>query len=140
MARIKNPRFPHTCRIIRYVDSHPMIDQADIEDDPMLDETEEAAVNEQDSDETDQVQRGTVIYEGVCRSDNKAVTSDNGEYNVSYRTLALPLKQDEWTEDTIPMEGDRIELQRFGYKEYGLVIDKRPSNLGTHILWRYVRN
>ena len=140
MARIKNPRFPHTCRIIRYVDSHPMIDQADIEDDPMLDETEEAAVNEQDSDETDQVQRGTVIYEGVCRSDNKAVTSDNGEYNVSYRTLALPLKQDEWTEDTIPMEGDRIELQRIGYKEYGIVVDKRPSNLGTHILWKYARN
>ena len=112
MAQISNPRFPHTCRIVRYDNS-----------DPMVDDTE-----------------GVVIYDGECRSDNKAVTSDNGEYNVSYRTLALPLKQDEWTEETIPMEGDKIELQRFGYKEYGLVIDKRPSNLGTHILWKYVRN
>ena len=58
----------------------------------------------------------------------------------SYRTLALPLKQDEWTEDTIPMEGDKIELERFGYKEYGSVVDKSPGNLGTHILWKYVRN
>ena len=66
--------------------------------------------------------------------------SDNGDVIASYRTLALPLKQDEWTEETIPLEGDRIELQRYGYVEYGLVIDKRPSNLGTHVLWKYVRN
>ena len=112
MAQISNPRFPHSCRIVRYDNS-----------DPMVDDTE-----------------GIVIYEGECRSDNKAVTSDNGEYNISYRTLALPLKQDEWTEETIPLEGDRIELQRFGYKEYGIVVDKRPSNLGTHILWKYARN
>lgn len=112
MAQISNPRFPHSCRIVRCDNSDPMVDDTG----------------------------GFVIYEGECRSDNKAVTSDNGEYNVSYRTLALPLKQDEWTEDTIPLEGDRIELQRFGYKEYGIVVDKRPSNLGTHILWKYARN
>lgn len=140
MARIKNPRFPHTCRIIRYGNSEPMADQQFADDNPMQDETEDNSVNDQDSEETNQNQVGTVIYEGVCRSDNKAVTSDNGEYNVSYRTLALPLKQDEWTEETIPLEGDRIELQRFGYKEYGIVVDKRPSNLGTHILWKYARN
>ncbi len=140
MDQISNPRFPHTCRIVRYGNIDPMIDQADTEYDPMQDETEVPDVNGQDSEETNQAQEGTVIYEGVCRSDNKAVTSDNGEFNVSYRTLALPLKQDEWTDETIPLEGDRIELQRFGYKEYGIVVDKRPSNLGTHILWKYARN
>ncbi len=143
MARIKNPRFPHTCRIIRYGNDNPMIDQADIDDDPMQDETEEAVeaeAVEPEADASGTTAGGTVIYDGVCRSYNKAVTSDNGEYNVSYRTLALPLKQDEWTEETIPVEGDRIELQRFGYKEYGIVVDKRPSNLGTHILWKYARN
>ena len=140
MARIKNPRFPHTCKIIRFKNSEPMADEKFDDDDPMRDETEEPVETEQESEETYQSQGGTVIYEGVCRSDNKAVTSDNGDFNVSYRTLALPLKQDEWTEDTIPLEGDRIELQRFGYKEYGIVVDKRPSNLGTHILWKYARN
>lgn len=140
MARIKNPRFPHTCKIIRFKNSEPMADEKFDDDDPMRDETEEPVVTEQESEETYQSQGGTVIYEGVCRSDNKAVTSDNGDFNVSYRTLALPLKQDEWTDETIPLEGDRIELQRFGYKEYGIVVDKRPSNLGTHILWKYARN
>lgn len=140
MARIKNPRFPHTCKIIRFKNSEPMADEKFDDDDPMRDETEEPVVTEQESEETYQSQVGTVIYEGVCRSDNKAVTSDNGDFNVSYRTLALPLKQDEWTDETIPLEGDRIELQRFGYKEYGIVVDKRPSNLGTHILWKYARN
>ena len=140
MARIKNPRFPHTCKIIRFKNSEPMADEKFDDDDPMRDETEEPVVTEQESEETYQSQGGTVIYEGVCRSDNKAVTSDNGDFNVSYRTLALPLKQDEWTDETIPLEGDRIELQRLGYKEYGIVVDKRPSNLGTHILWKYARN
>ena len=141
MARVSNPRFPHTCRIIRYVNDNPMVDQSKEDnpmiDDPMLDEPEEDDEEEMDDDVKEV---GTVIYEGVCRSDNRATTSDNGEYNVSFRTLALPLKQDEWTEETIPLEGDRIELKRNGYVEYGVVVDKRPSNLGTHILWKYARN
>ena len=113
------------------------------DEDPMGDDFGEVQVQEEDSGGDDAAHTAgepTVIYEGICRSDNRNTISDNGEVITSYRTLALPIKQDEWTEDTIPLEGDRIEVQRFGYKEYGLVIDKRPSNLGTHILWRYVRN
>ena len=82
----------------------------------------------------------TVVYEGVCRSFNRDTTSGNGDVNTSYRMLALPVKQDEWTEETMPLEGDKVVVQRYGYKEYGLVVDKRPGNLGTHIMWRYVRN
>lgn len=126
MARINNPRFPHTCRILRYAVKEPMEDQANVFD-PMADE------GQVDQDPT-------VLYEGVCRSDNRDTISDNGDVIASYRTLSLPLRQQEWTEETIPREGDRIELQRFGYKEYGSVIDRRPSNLGTHILWKYARN
>ena len=133
MTRIKNPRFPHTCRILRYGNIDPMTDQS--VNDPMADEVGD--VNDENNLESNGV---TVIYEGVCRSDNRHITSDNGEYNVSYRTLALPLKQDEWTDGSIPLEGDRIELQRFGYKETGIVVDKNPGNLGTHILWKYARN
>lgn len=139
---IKNPRFPHSCRIIRYAATEPMEDQANVlEHDPMADETEDTNDETLDGEATGNENKGyTVVYEGICRSDNRDTISDNGEVIASYRTLALPLKQDEWTEETIPKEGDKIELQRFGYKEYGLVIDKRPSNLGTHILWKYVRN
>ena len=143
MARIKNPRFPHTCRIVRFSNDNPLVDQVVDEDDPMQDEVTDSLDGEtveHTTQETETSVGGSVIYEGVCRSDNKSVTSDNGEYNVSYRTLALPLKQDEWTEETLPREGDRVELQRIGYKEYGIVVDKRPSNLGTHILWKYARN
>ena len=90
-----------------------MADEKFADDDPMQDET--GADSGLDGETVEREQAGTV-------------------------TLALPLKQDEWTEETIPLEGDRIELQRFGYKEYGIVVDKRPSNLGTHILWKYARN
>ena len=149
MARTNNPRFPHTCRIIRYAKTEPMEDQANVYDpmadeDPLDDELTDDNGNteseEGDTEETDLPDGATIIYEGVCRSDNRDTISDNGDVIASYRTLSLPLKQQEWTEETIPQEGDKIELQRFGYKEYGLVIDRRPSNLGTHILWKYVRN
>lgn len=145
--KIKNPRFPHSCRIIRYAATEPMEDQTNVleydpmADDPLADDTGETDNADQEGGDTEKSNLPdgvTVIYEGKCRSDNRDTISDNGEVIASYRTLALPLKQDEWTEETIPMEGDKIELQRFGYKEYGLVIDKRPSNLGTHILWMYV--
>lgn len=147
MTKINNPRFPHHCRILRYAATEPMEDQPNVSDydpmadDPLADETDETDGESLDGETAENTTKGvTVVYEGVCRSDNRDTISDNGEVIASYRTLALPLKQDEWTEETIPMEGDKIELQRFGYKEYGLVIDKRPSNLGTHILWKYVRN
>ena len=145
--KIKNPRFPHSCRIIRYAATEPMEDQANVleydpmADDPLADETDETDGESLDGETAENTTQGvTVVYEGVCRSDNRDTISDNGDVIASYRTLALPLKQDEWTEETVPHEGDKIELQRFGYKEYGLVIDLRPSNLGTHILWKYVRN
>lgn len=117
MSTVNNPRFPHYCRILRHTETGPMEDESY-------------------SDSSSY----RVVYDGVCRSDNRDTISDNGDVIASYRTLALPLKQDEWTEYTIPQEGDRIELQRFGYEEYGQVIDRRPGNLGTHILWKYVRN
>ena len=144
MTKVNNPRFPHRCRILRYAATEPMEDQPDMSGyDPMADEMEETDNADQGYGETEKTNLPdgvTVMYEGICRSDNRDTISDNGDVIASYRTLALPLKQDEWTEGTIPQEGDRIELQRFGYMEYGLVIDLRPSNLGTHILWKYVRN
>lgn len=135
MARVNNPRFPHHCRIIRYPATAPMEDQGNVND-PMSDE--ESGLP--DSNDEPISSEFKVLYEGICRSDNRDTISDNGDVIASYRTLSLPLKQQEWTEETIPQEGDKIELQRFGYKEYGMVIDRRPSNLGTHILWKYVRN
>lgn len=110
---VSNPRFPHKCQIIRPTKS----------DDPMSDEEE-----------------GTVLYDGICRGFDKLTTSVSGEVISSYRGLALPLKQDEWTEDTIPQEGDRIVLDKGSFTEYGEVVDRMPGNLGTHLLWKYVRN
>jgi hypothetical protein len=113
-------------------------------DDPMADDSEQENENETQEQQEETSEEPTseviVLYEGPCRGYNRDTTSDNGGVNASYRNLALPLKQDEWTEQNIPREGDKIELHKFGYTEYGQIIDIRPSNLGTHILWKYVRN
>lgn len=139
MYSSNNPRFPHTCRIIRYSDEGPMIDQTFVAD-PMQDEEEVTATTAEPTAEPTPQASERVVYEGICRSFNRDTTSDNGDVNASYRTLALPMKQGDWTEDTIPREGDKVEVQRNGYREYGQVVDRRPGNLGTHILWKYVRD
>ncbi len=109
---VKNPRYPHTCVITRLGNSSPRADQGE----------------------------GTIIYEGICRSYDVQTTSDSGEVVTSNRKLALPQKQDEWTEETIPQEGDIVVVSKFGFTEKGIVVDKMPTNLGTHILWKYGRN
>lgn len=140
---VNNPRFPHYCRIIRFTEAGPMDDQS-IVSETMLDDVTENCIGCTCSDCecpcADAGEGAKVVYRGACRGYSRNTISDNGDVNTSYRWLSLPVTQDEWTEDTIPLEGDKVIVQRYGYKEYGLVVDKQPSNLGTHILWKYVRN
>lgn len=111
--RQPNPRFPHHCIIRRLVDT----------DDPMADETEKR-----------------VIYDGECRSYDFHTTSSAGDVLVSNRKLSIPLRQQDFGEDQpLPVEGDEVEVSKYGTTEYGVVMDKMPGNLGTHILWRYGR-
>lgn len=112
ITKVSNPRFPHCCRITRQQESDPLED----------------AVHD------------VVIYSGECRSYARDSVSANGEVNTSQRMLSLPLKQNEWECGKIPLEGDKVEVCKGSHKEYGLVVDKRPTNLGTTILWKYVRN
>lgn len=110
---IDNPRFPHCCKITRPQHS----------DDPMVDTTGER-----------------VIYEGVCRSFDNHSTNQNGDVLFNVRKLSLPVRQQEWGEGRpIPLEGDSICVCKGSHCEYGIVKDKMPGNLGTHLLWEYVR-
>lgn len=110
---VNNPRFPHTCVITR----------AAVSDDPMNDEGE-----------------AVVIYEGECRAYSKNTTSVEGEVITNNRGLSLPVSKDEWSKDSIPMEGDKIEIDFGSYTEHGQVIDKIAANFhGTHLVWRYVK-
>ena len=113
-TRPNNPRFPHLCVITRPAD-----------EDPMVDENEEA-----------------VIYEGKCRAYDKNTTSDKGEVLNSQRGLALPVDRDGWIAlGTVPREGDKVEVDRGTHKEYGRVIDVNAANFrGTHLVWKYGRN
>ena len=109
-----NPRFPHNCVITRKA----------VPDNPMEDEGEE-----------------TVIYEGICRSYDFHTTSTAGEVLTSTRKLSLPVRQQEWNEEhPIPLEGDLLVVNKGSHTEYGIVLDKMPGNLGTHLLWKYIRN
>lgn len=110
---IDNPRFPHWCCITRPSPN----------DDPMSDAGEEC-----------------VIYEGACRSFDNHTTNQRGDVINSVRKLSLPVLQSQWGPGMpIPLEGDTIKVCKCSHCEYGIVKDKMPGNLGTHILWEYVR-
>lgn len=139
MADVKNPRYPHTCIIYRSCVTDPMEDSEPLStNDPMEDDFGSGETTGEES--VQEKPKNKVIYKGKCRSYNRDTVSDNGDVISSYRGLALPVEQDEWTEDTIPLEGDSIIVYRKGYKECGVVTDKRPGNLGTHLIWKYARN
>lgn len=131
-----NPRFPHRCVIYRSTVKDPMEDT--------LENGFNNAMNDEDNlfgeEGTEETQTKREIYSGKCRSYNRETVADNGDVVTSYRGLALPIKQDEWDEETIPIEGDEIVVERKGYKECGVVVDKTPGNFGTHLIWKYARN
>ena len=139
MADVKNPRYSHTCVIYRSCVTDPMEDSEPLStNDPMEDDFGSGETTGEES--VQEKPKNKVIYRGKCRSYNRDTVSDNGDVISSYRGLALPVEQDEWTEDTIPLEGDSIIVYRKGFKECGVVTDKRPGNLGTHLIWKYARN
>ena len=115
MERIDNPRFPHTCEILHVEES----------DDPMQDEGEE-----------------TTIYKGCCRSGAQLTTNDNGKVITSTRRVSIPLKRADWKQlGTSPRVGDRIivDIDEIAF-EWGMILDFLPNNLGTTILYEYIRN
>lgn len=113
MSRPYNPRFPHSCRITRVVNAGPMVDDGDT----------------------------LLVYEGCCRVYDKNTTSDRGEVITSNRGLSIPLTRDDWQRlGIVPLEGDYLSIDRGGYVESGIVIDKNPGNFGgTHLVWNYDR-
>ena len=140
--RPNNPRFPHTCVIWRQKVENPLDDE-DLDYDPLADE--EVIPSFDSSGETHEEQQQSdkvIVYKGKCRAYDKNTTSDRGEIITSYRGLALPLTREDWQNlGIVPMEGDEIEVDRGGDKEYGRVVDKNPGNFGgTHLIWRYGRN
>ena len=139
MADVKNPRYSHTCVIYRSCVTDPMEDSEPLStNNPMEDDFGSGETTGEES--VQGKPKNKVIYKGRCRSYNRDTVSDNGDVISSYRGLALPVEQDKWTEDTIPLEGDSIIVYRKGFKECGVVTDKRPGNLGTHLIWKYARN
>lgn len=149
MERPDNPRYPHTCVIWRQVAPSPLIDE-DVDYDPLADEVplsdegtaEAGSSSSSSSSSSDEETEKVIVYKGKCRAYDKHTTSDRGEVITSFRGLALPLTRTDWERlGVIPMEGDEIEVDRGGYKEYGRVVDKSPANFGgTHLVWRYGRN
>lgn len=113
-TRPDNPRFPHTCRIVRMVDDDPMVDES----------------------------REIVIYEGACRAYDKNTVSDKGDVMASFRGLSLPVDREGWIAmETVPREGDEVVVDRGTHKESGRVIDVNAANFGgTHLVWKYGRS
>lgn len=165
-GKANNRRYPHTCTIRREILSDdPMIDGAltsptnddpmsddPMADDPMLDDDDpmsdgdnnNGGENGGDDNGDNDSQNGSsviTIYDGICRSEAKLTTNDSGDVLTSTRRLSIPLTLDDWDMmEYKPKEGDRIDVWKGeSYEEYGLIIDVMLGQLGTTILFKYVK-
>lgn len=103
-----NKRFPHTCVITRVSEIDPMEDEGE----------------------------STIIYEGPCRCFAPRDTTVGGEYDTNYRKISVPENLSEWTAETIPGIYD-IAIVNYGpYTEHMYIVDRKPTNLGTHFFCR----
>ena len=112
--KVSNPRFPHKVEVTRVMPYDPLTMMS-----------------------PDEVK---VVYEGKCRSYQKEYVSTTGEVMTSKRVISLPMRLQDWTQDTIILENDLVEVDYGSYTEKGKVVDKQPNNLGTDIYWEYGRN
>ena len=164
-GKANNRRYPHTCTIRREVLSDdPMIDGAltsptnddpmsddPMADDPMLDDDDPMSDGDDNngndnngSGSEDENQNGSTvitIYDGICRSEAKLTTNDSGDVLSSTRRMSIPLTLDDWDMmEYKPKEGDRVDVWKGeSYEEYGLIIDVMLGQLGTTILFKYVK-
>ena len=162
MARIDNPRFPHTCVIKRAAKTGPMEDQPQptnpydddpMQDDPMLDDPmlDDDPMNDENDplfDDADEPtpetppfneDGATVIYDGVCRDSGKYQTNYHGRVVTSARHVSIPMTRSDWKKlGVCPQYGDQIFVSKDGVQiESGQVKDCQPGNIGTTLLFEY---
>ena len=121
-ANIRNPRYPHTIKIVRV-----LVGKAD-ENDPFADD--DAKVGEDTE---------IVIYEGEGRSYTDTTTEGGKNVDENKRKASIPVRYDEWDADRCPFDGDMIYATVGNNTEVGMVKDCEPDNNRTVVYWDFTR-
>ena len=121
-ANIRNPRHPHTIKIVRV-----LVSKAD-ENDPFADD--DAKVSEDTE---------IVIYEGEGRSYTDTTTEGGKNVDENKRKASIPVRYDEWDADRCPLDGDMIYSTVGNNTEVGMVKDCEPDNNRTVVYWDFTR-
>ena len=116
---IVNDRYPHSVKITR---------------------RKEAVESDDPFDRADGGEDTVVIYEGKGRSYTDTTTTGSVAVDVNKRKASIPVRFDEWKDDTHwPMDGDIIEVVKGNVTEKGEVKDFEPDNNRSVIYWELVR-
>ena len=121
-ANIRNPRYPHTIKIVRV-----LVGKAD-ENDPFADD--DAKVGEDTE---------IVIYEGEGRSYTDTTTEGGKNVDENKRKASIPVRYDEWVAGKCPLDGDTIYATVGNNTEKGMVKDCEPDNNRTVVYWNLTR-
>jgi hypothetical protein len=121
-ANIRNPRYPHTIKIVRV-----LVGKAD-ENDPFADD--DAKVGEDTE---------IVIYKGEGRSYTDTTTEGGKNVDENKRKASIPVRYDEWDAGRCPLDGDMIYATVGNNTEVGTVKDCEPDNNRTVVYWDFTR-
>lgn len=121
-ANIRNPRYPHTIKIVRV-----LVGKSD-ENDPFADD--DAKVGEDTE---------IVIYEGEGRSYTDTATEGGKNVDENKRKASIPVRYDEWDAGRCPLDGDMIYATVGNNTEVGMVKDCESDNNRTVVYWDFTR-
>ena len=121
-ANIRNPRYPHTIKIVRV-----LVGKAD-ENDPFADD--DAKIGEDTE---------IVIYKGEGRSYTDTTTEGGKNVDENKRKASIPVRYDEWDAGRCPLDGDMIYATVGNNTEVGMVKDCEPDNNRTVVYWDFTR-
>lgn len=129
---IINPRYPHEILIYRVgkknTDNAPAVD----DDDPFA----ESVPSDGSSESSDEK---IVLYDGKGRSYTDTTTNGDGKVESNKRKVSIPVRFDEWKENSWPLDGDTIEVTMGNVKEKGTVKDFEPDNNRSVVYWELLR-
>lgn len=129
---VDNPRYPHDILIYRVgkkaIDTKPSPD----DDDPF---SEVANIDVSSDAESEK----TILYQGKGRSYTDTTTNGDGKVESNKRKASIPVRFDEWKEDSWPLDGDTIEVTHGNVKERGTVKDFEPDNNRSVVYWELLR-
>lgn len=131
---VRNPRYPHTIKIVRISEKNVPVENAG-----EIDDEDPFATGTASDPKTKTEKEEVTLYDGRGRSFTDTTTNGMGKVDINKRKASIPVRYDGWGAGRQPLDGDTIYATVGNNTEVGRVRDSEPDNDRTIVYWELVR-